>query len=391
VTEANDETSGHPPAVGGTPVARSAEGEGDVSNTLQVDPEHRHIDIFSGVEFNNKGFESVGDTLWPMYVTYTASGIRYQPGGLTMPAMSQQPPLDLSRTGDTTFEYLSEAQGVRYTLEVHNDRATFGEKLQKRDAFVMYCAHARYGRGPCFGDELPGYKGEKWQRGDLEHTGIFTMGYPFLSTPVDEITSHEYTARLARVSDGEPTPADCPPVMQQQMGRRTRSGTRNLRPRSLEFLDEFVRREHPDHGRSILDLVEGGAAGGDVWAYWGRSHHGPTWFVVHRANYEDLLITQPQCRVFCHLGCDTKLNRPIWVERLGRTPEGDHGFSYWTSRVATWQVGLYWIYYLLGYDQPNGGQPWGPWLSWAQAASNRALNIDAAGYQIIDHAGRSPR
>ncbi len=146
-----------------------------------------------------------------------------------------------------TFQFINAAQGVRFLIKVVNTKDAFIAALQTAGAHVIYSGHARYGRGPCFGDGGDG-PGEMWEEGTSDQDGIFRMGYPFISVDVHDLV-HGYTANLA--------PADVKPAAAEPRARirgQRDLALARLRSRSAQPTRHphrpHDRRDHRGHSRA---------------------------------------------------------------------------------------------------------------------------------------------
>lgn len=295
---------------------------------------------------------------------------------------------DLNFADDRNATYVSHMQGVRFTLRIIVRKNEFKQALETPNLHVVYAGHARYGRGPCFGDNGASdavwqqkdranevVTGEDWENGiDPNVGGIFRMGYPLIPIPVSEILEHGYTANLLRAA--EPlNREDCHPAIQNTLNQWRRF--------TLDALDSSGElRRHVAGQPSATE------------EFWGRrgsldGERGP--HVIIRAGWTetvsdpmDLGATNVQCRVFCHFGCSTYRHnyRILRVFKNWQQAEDDR-FAYWTSAPsAPWPWG-YWVYRVLTYPTYNAFQAWKPSLDYALRQTNRDLRNLNAPYQIV--------
>lgn len=266
--------------------------------------------------------------------------------------------------------YLSQVQGVRFTVKIVTAKTDFKTYLETSDAHVVYDGHARYGRGPCFGPKPD--KGEDWEDGNAaQTTGLLRMGYPFISVSTHEILKHGYTASLVREIEAMPS-ADRHPTARYV----------SWRPYTLDQLDPSGEL-HKQVRQPVLP-------GERFWGYmgWLDGDKGPQ--VMLHAGWEyttctpyDVGATDMKCRVFCHFGCSTmKHNYPIVRKRKGWTRTDDNHYAYWTTNPSDVQVVRMWLYHVLTYPTYNAFEPWKASIEHAVKKTNQDLRRAGESYKV---------
>jgi len=330
-------------------VARTSEGLDHVNALVPYRIEDRLIIIAQGIE----GHEHQLDHQQWTFVNYL-----------------RRKNLDIEFTNGEAV-YLSHVQGVRFTVRIVERKDEFKRYLQTENAHVIYDGHARYGRGPCFGDDPA--PGEDWEDGaDSAAGGLHRMGFPFITVSVKEILKHGYTANLVRETEPLEPRDDCHPHV-----RRV-----SWRGYTLDQLDST--------GRLHSQVRQPVAEGERFWGYRGWLDGEGGYHVVLHAGWEnttthpmDLGATSMQCRVFCHFGCSTlKHNQPIVRERKGWQQTGDQYYAYFTSAPSDERVGRFWLHRILSYPVFNAYEPWSGSLDYAQGKTNQDLNRAYSGYQV---------
>src|SRR5262249_24069744 len=116
--------------------------------------------------------------------------------------------------GDSA-DYWNDDQMVHFVINVIRSKAEFKQALETPDLHVVYDGHARYGRGPCFGDGDDNSQGDQWELGtndsdnpyDEAVDGIYRMRYPYVPVEIHDIDHHWY--RFAPVSaESDPPPTE---------------------------------------------------------------------------------------------------------------------------------------------------------------------------------------
>ena len=355
------------------------EWENDIRNTLHVEPEHRTIDFFQGIQHNNTAWADSTSFHHENFV-FRYLGLRAAelPRAWRPRAWHRHTPLAVSDNGDGTWRYLSDQQAVRYTLRVHNDKRRLATTLGDPEAFVIYSGHARYGRGPCEGPGSWDYVGDDWQDGTAT-TGIFRMGVPFIGVPAYEILELDYHARLLTESRPLPDAAQCDADLRRVLERPGRIA---LMP--LSEVQTRLARYRRTFGRDITTLVTGARPATRVWTYLASSHGQYVRHVIHDAGSSDLENTNVACRVFCHTGCSSgPLNGRVWLSRHAPAAPRDRGYTIWTSSVSEMYGAMYFLYHLLAYDRRSAGQRWDQWIAYARDKTNEDLRYDHKRYRYV--------
>jgi hypothetical protein len=261
-------------------------------------------------------------------------------------------------------------QGVRFIIKIVEDKDEFVKALLTPGAHVIYSGHARYGRGPCFGSG-GGSRGEAWEEGTGSHPnkdGIFRMGYPFIGIEAEELIEHGYTANLAEAGVSKPKSTDCDP---------------DLRPHLAELKGRTILEIDP----ALLPFVRDKDVTKKWWSYGTAKKR----FLVHCAGWENTLskpddigAITPTCRVLAHLGCSTyKHNYPIVRKLKAWTREGNERYAYWTTNLSDFAADHYWLQHLLTFNENNAYQPWEKSLKYAVSTTNKMLDKDKDGCNII--------
>lgn len=359
------------------PVSRQHKGSGGTT-AITTPLEERQIILAQGLQYLNHELPN-----------------EYKGGHLTFktPEYLEKRGLVLDHRPDGSSVYTSKAQRVRYVIRKITTKTEFKDALETAGAHVIYGGHARYGRGPCFGDNMQDF--EQWEVGSKPAVnGIFRWGYPFMGIDVHEIVKHKYTCFPARVGDKKPPKADCHPDIQAVYGQDStiRKGDK-LRPYKLaEFPDGFaaqVRGTEPSPG-----LRNGGRAVTADDRFWGFGvgEAGKPHKVVLHAHWNqsmsdplDLGATNMRCKVFCHFGCSS-FHHNYHVLRFlkGWKRTEDDRFAYWTTAPPI-HVNLpsRWIYYVCAYNKNNAFKNWGPSLLYALQQTRGYIQKTGGRYNII--------
>lgn len=329
-------------------------------------PEIRRITLAQGIDFNNSDLQPWPYLMVPHGLTAPASGRSQWPKSIRSRA-----PLTIVGSGNT-FSYTSVAQGVKYVVTIVTSKKDFRDALLTKDMHVIYGGHARYGRGPCFGTSPA--PGEDWENGtDPLKTGLFRMGYPFIGVPVDDILHHGYTADLVppgvKVTVDQAEPDLKPFVKSLKMVKLS-----EIHPR----IHQRAKDKSPDKKWWAYKSFEGGKLAPFVVlkAGWTKTVSDPA----------DLGATTPQCRVFCHFGCDTlKHNQKILRDSAfkGWKKNGDDRFAFFTSAIATDISPVHWLYHLFTYPGSSASGAWEPGLTYTPGKVNADLRLDGEHFQII--------
>ncbi len=283
----------------------------------------------------------------------------------------------------TDFEYTSSAQGVTFAVSVITTKFAYRSALLTANSHVIYDGHARWGRGPCFGVlPKPGEVShtEDWETGTSSNSGIFRMGFPFLSVTVDEVFEHGYTANPVS-SDVTVTANDCDPDLRNFVGSLKAMTADQIGPASTA------------NPAGLIAQLKDKDPTKKWWAYRAPDSGKIVWWVVLNAGWKgtpadpyDLGATTPTCRVFCHFGCETfhhnhTILRSDAFKAWKRT--GDDKFAYFTTALSTTGTTTYWLYHLLTYPTMNAHLDWKPSIDYALKNTNADLAHDGAKYQLI--------
>ena len=266
--------------------------------------------------------------------------------------------IDLVRDkpGRDVWIYNNLKQGVRYELRVVRSKQAFIDSLNNpavsalfSGVHVVYGGHARYGRGPCFGTLAPigrtDLPGDEWESGagfqpnQPNNTGIFRLGYPYISVPAEEIFEHGYRATLA--TDSSALKKDtCDPELWDNNWAFSAKRKKGTLAKIQSLIPKDLPTKHlpcPQCGTSahllskhVVDRNHAVPADTTEYLYYydgkGELH------VVLDAGWKatksapDDLGSKPlACKVFCHFGCSSKKhNLRIIREFSGWKPSGDN-------------------------------------------------------------------
>lgn len=291
---------------------------------------------------------------------------------------------DLEKVSDS--EYINHLQGVRFTIEETTRKQQFIDWLKTPEVHVIYMGHARYGRGPCFGERglvdpdakpVELFKTEDWEEGGDDDSGLFRMGYPYIGVEASEVVEHGYTANPVKESEDRPARADCDPDVRGYLS--------SLRARTPEQI-------YP----GLIDQLRDHQEGDRYWSY--SSPRGPA--IIHHAGWQSTFSnpsdlgslhdpddpdnTQMQCRVFAHLGCTTFTHNYPVVRRIAKwARSGNERYAYWTTNLSAPHAVGPWVHAVISYNQQNAFASWEPSLKWAVQRANRSLRAAGATYRLI--------
>jgi hypothetical protein len=331
-----------PSSTGGASRSRQS---GGVASTIAPTLEERHIVVAQGVEAQNSNL-STDERL---------------PDGLQL----LLPDLDI--TSATTATYLSQTQGVRYFIRIITQKDQYKTALETAGLHVVYAGHARYGRGPCFGDSTN--PGEWWGDGTNATDGLFRMGYPYISVPTSDIMRHEYLTWPAPTNTSKPLRRSCHPDIRARYG--------SVREYSFE--------------QELTNYCVTTGSGNTYWGFNKFEDGHRKRYIILLADWQntsttpaDLGATNLQCRVFCHFGCSTfKHNYRILRFRKNWQRTETDRFAYWTTSSSYPATTRRWLYRILTYPQFNAFQSWRPSLRYAVRMTNRDLRSEGYRYRII--------
>lgn len=280
---------------------------------------------------------------------------------------------DIVIQNDNNAVFISDTQHVEFRLRVINTKDAFKAALETPGIHVMYCGHARWGRGPCFGPDLPvdvndaagqDKTGDNWENGvDPVKFGLFRMGHPFLGLPFSELDDHKYKF--------SPVPATVtvnPADIDKSL----------TIPTSLRKIDLRGSRFEPFIIEPVVD------------AYWGcTTVEGPGLllfadFQNSKSQPFDLGDTDIQCRCFSVLGCETFDHfHSILRNRKGFKRTETEGFAYFTTDISN--NGLYRLHIgsLFEFPERNDFKSWFPSLEFAVKRTNQKLAARGEKYRLI--------
>lgn len=280
--------------------------------------------------------------------------------------------IPLEGSGET-LTYSNPTQRLDYTLRFSGDRSLFKTALQTPDVGVFYWGHARYGRGPCFGPKgrpEDGNTGDFWNDGDGRTTGIFRMGWDFISVPASEIRDHGYKTDVAdtlqyyrRIVPSHPAPIH---ILEERCDH-------DMRPYFRRIRDTHIQNIHPNVDHFVRNVDAPGQL---------HAHHAPdedhpersAHYLVLPAGAQHLRQTDVQCRFFAHMGCSTgPHNAWVFRETVGPVVD-DKRHAAWTTNLAYNWGALFLVYHYLTYPQVAAGQPWGDQFRYAVDQANASLN-----------------
>jgi hypothetical protein len=336
--------------------------------TLLPAYEDRLIIVAQGIEFHTDQIRhDMGEVL------ADSPGTRLTVGDFLIPDYLQRKlGDDVHIDSDGTITYTSDAQRVNFTIRFITSRDDYYRYLQMPDIHMVYNGHARYGRGPCFGDDPS--PGNQWG-----NDGIWRMGFPFLALEVAEILEHAYFADPVTGDEDRPDRSDCHPEVRAHYSALTR---RRIADLHLSATNHVILA-------NMLSTT--GDPDETFWMY--GNPRGPTaqMMILAHADWQstrtspyDLGATDLQCRVFCHFGCDTFIhNYPVLRRLRGWTREDNERYAFWTTSESDSLLDGRWLHRLLTYPEENAFESWEPSLSYAIQRTNRDLRSLGAGYQLI--------
>ena len=282
-------------------------------------------------------------------------------------------------------EYINHLQGVRYTIEETTSKDQFIDWLKTPDVHVIYMGHARYGRGPCFGEHgidpanpAQLLKTEDWEEGTDNASGIFRIGYPFIGVDVAELVEHGYTARPVKESEGKPARADCDPSLRGYLG--------SLRARTPDQIHAGIASQFRDHQEGDKYWTYGSSEGMEIihHAGWQNTFSAPSDLgTLHDPDDPD--NTQMLCRVFTHLGCSTYVHNYPLVRLIAKWKHADNErYAFWTTNLSgpPHAVGP-WVRAVIAYNKWSAFESWEPALNWAVQRANRSIRSLGGGYSLI--------
>ena len=327
-------------------------------NTVNSNFEIRELIVAQGLQFHNDDverkiqFQSQSN---PSTLTFVNQ--------LTIPRSLLNDFPDIVLQGDNSAVFISDAQRVEFRIKVINTKDAFKTALETPGVHVIYCGHARWGRGPCFGPDLPvdatrsdgqDITGDNWEMGtDTNKFGIFRMGHPFIGVPFVELDEHQYRMRPVPVTT-KVSPADIDPSLTIPSSL----SSINLRGSRFEsrILDPVV------DAYFACQTLEG--PGLLLFADFQNSSSQPM----------DLGATNIRCRCLTLLGCETFSHfHPILRKRKGFARTETDGFAYFTSDVTSNQTFRLYIGSLFEFPERNDFKSWFPSLEFAKSKCNQKM------------------
>jgi hypothetical protein len=338
-------------------VARAAE-DNLTLNVVNVNYEVREIVVAQGIEFHNSDMDA----------RQAGSGFPQFVGIHTIPASLKHDLPTIVLQSETNAVYISDAQHVEFRIRVVRTKDKFKEALETPGIHVVYCGHARWGRGPCFGPDV-GFPvnatGDNWEDGvDSNTFGLYRMGHPFVPLPLSELEEHKYNMN--------PVPTSV------RVDRADVDGSIGD-PNSLRPVDLKGSRFEPFiQDKPLAD------------AYWGCKVEGRDGLLLHagfensRAAPNDLGATDIKCRCFSVIGCETFDHfHKILRNRKGHKRTDTDGFAFFTTAISDSRCFRVWMSSLLEYPVRNDFQSWKASLDFAVKRSNEKLAAMGASYRII--------
>ncbi len=335
-------------------ISRVSSDSSEANTLVPTAYENRLIVVAQGIERQDKDF--VGeDEIYriPNYLRNRISGLLF--------------------SSETFGTYVSHEQGVIFNISIVTKKDEYKSFLETPGVHVVYSGHARYGRGPCFGDDHG--PGEDWENGtDPMRTGLYRIGYPYIAISLEDIPHHQYTANVIPASEVI-SKNECHPDLKRAYSRLRTYSINNLDPSGV-----------------LINHVAGSFSPEDrIWAIKGSvgGHRGT--HLVLRAGWEntvsspmDLGATNIQCRVFCHFGCSTfKHNyRILRFEKYWRRTDTDR-FAFWTTAPSYFIATRFWLVRILTYPKYNAFESWKPSLDYAVKRTNQDLRSIGHTYRII--------
>lgn len=358
-------------------------------NVVNTNFEVRELVVAQGLQFHNDDVERR-----IRFLAQTDPATLANLNQLTIPRSLANDFPDIVIQDDNTAVFISDAQRVEFRIRVINTKDAFKTALETPNTHVIYCGHARWGRGACFGPDLPvdptnkdgqDITGDNWEMGidplpplpppsspfppffppplPTAKFGLFRMGHPFVGLPFHELDEHKYRMR--------PVPS-----------------TVKVNPTDIDSSLTIPSSLHPINLRgtrfesSILDPV--------VDAYWGcTTVEGPGLLLF--AGFEntdnqpmDLGATDLQCRCLTNLGCETFDHfHSVLRKRKGFTRTETEGFAYFTSDISNNRLGRLYIGSLFEFPERNDFKSWFPSLEFAKNRTNQKLTALREKFRLI--------
>lgn len=266
------------------------------------------------------------------------------------------------RIDDTSAEFLSHAQRVRYRVRVITSKDEYKRSLLTPGLHVVYMGHSRYGRGQCFGPNPS--PGDNWEQGtDTNTAGLFRTGYPVVGVHLSELREHGYKFYPVGSSTRIDSSWYHPEINRGNLHRLHLPD--DLQDRLLPQAippEESYWGSRDGEGETLL-----------LWAGWEDTISNPM----------DLGATDPLCRCWCIFSCSTRLHYWKIVRRMKnwRRTETDR-FAYFTTSVSYPLTTWAWLRAVFEYSVQNDNRSWYPSLEWAKRRCGRILREERYSYGI---------
>ena len=327
-------------------------------NVVNLNFEIRELVVAQGLQFHNNDVE--GRLRFLAQKDPSALSVL---GQMTIPRSLANDFSDIVIRDDNNAVFISDAQRVEFRIRVINTKDAFKTALETPGIHVIYCGHARWGRGACFGPDLPidlansdgrDITGDNWEMGsDPVKFGLFRMGHPFVGVPFIELDEHKYRMRPVPTSQ-KVNPADIDSALTNPNSLRPIK-LRGTRFESL-ILDPVVDTYFE------CTTVEG--PGLLLFADFQNSASQPS----------DLGATDIQCRCFTNLGCESFDHfHSILRTRKGFTRTETEGFAYFTTDLCDNRFPRQYIGSLFEFPERNDFKSWFPSLEFAVKRTNQKV------------------
>jgi hypothetical protein len=343
--------SGTPSPTSGSAARRT--GAASTQTVLNSSYELREIVVAQGIEHHNTD---------PWLTPRDGSTYGYQiPRGLQdyFPNNAEH---EWSRIDDTSAEFVSHTQRVRYTIQVINTKDEYKRKLETPGLHVIYMGHSRYGRGQCFGPSSD--PGDDWEQGANTTTGgLFRTGYPVVGVHFSELREHGYSFYPVSATTQIRSTWYHPEIRRGNLHRIALPD--DLQSKLLPVAQPMEERywaSRDGEGETLL-----------LWAGWTDTISTPM----------DLGAIEPQCRCWCIFSCSTRLHYwSIVRQRKNWRRTATDRFAYFTTSVSYPLTAWAWLRAIFEYSRPNDYQSWYPSLEWARVRCGRILREEDYSFGI---------